>query len=256
MTGSLALTWWGHASATVELDGLRVAVDPLLVDRLLHLRRYAATPPPEAAAADVVLISHLHADHCHLPSLRRFSRGTTVVAPPGGRELVGRLGFERVVTAVPGTVQRLRTRGTPVEIEVLPATHDGRRLPVPGSAGTAVGYRVAAAGRSFWFPGDTGLREDMWDIGRVDLALVPVGGWGPSLGPGHMDPDQAAEAVHRVGAATAVPVHWGTFWPLGLRRLDRRRHTDFFHAPGPRFADAMAGPTRTLLPRPGERIHL
>ncbi|GAA2139870.1 MBL fold metallo-hydrolase [Nocardioides koreensis] len=257
MTGSLSFTWWGHASTTVELDGVRVAVDPLLVDRLLHLRRYAVSPAPRAAVADVVLISHPHADHCHLPSLRLFDRGTTVVAPPGAAELVGRLGFEHVVVAVPGAGLRLATsQDTTIEVEVLGATHDGRRLPLPRATGTAVGFRVAAAGRSFWFPGDTGLREDMWDVDPVDLALAPVGGWGPTLGAGHMDPVEAAEAVDRVGADWAVPVHWGTFWPVGLGRVDRRRHQHLFVTPGQRFTEAVGDASRTVLPAPGERVEL
>ena len=257
MGGSLAFTWWGHASTTVELDGVRVALDPLLADRLLHLRRYAVSPTSRAAVADVVLVSHPHADHCHLPSLRLFDRSTTVVAPPGAAELVERLGFERVVVAVPGADLRLATsRGTTIDVEVLEASHDGRRLPLPRATGTAVGFRVAAAGRSFWFPGDTGLREDMRQVDPVDLALVPVGGWGPTLGAGHMDPVEAAEAVDRVGAAWAVPVHWGTFWPVGLRRVDRRRHQHLFVTPGQRFADAVGDASRTVLPDPGERVHL
>ena len=256
MSGTLAFTWWGHASTTVELGGVRVALDPLLTDRLLHLRRYAVSPAPEAAVADVVMLSHPHADHCHLPSLRLFPRTTTVVAPPGAAELVGRLGFDRVVVALPGAELQLEAPGgARLEVQVLAATHDGRRLPVPGAVGTAVGFRVAAAGRSFWFPGDTGLREDMRAVAPVDLALAPVGGWGPTLGPGHMDPVEAAEAVDRVGATWAVPVHWGTFWPVGLRRVRPRRHQQFFASPGQQFVAAV-GDSVPVLPAPGERVPL
>jgi L-ascorbate metabolism protein UlaG (beta-lactamase superfamily) len=126
---------------------------------------------------------------------------------------------------------------------------------VPGAVGTAVGFRVAGAGRSFWFPGDTGLREDMRAVDPVDLALAPVGGWGPTLGPGHMDPVEAAEAVDRVGATWAVPVHWGTFWPVGLRRVHPRRHQQFFASPGQQFVDAV-DVSVPLLPVPGERVRL
>ena len=256
MSESLAFTWWGHASTTVEIGGLRVALDPLLTDRLAHLRRYAESPAPQAADADVVMVSHLHADHCHLPSLRRFARSTTVVAAPGAAEMIGRLGFERVVLAEPGKSLTVEVAGAALDLQVLRATHDGRRLPLPRAPGTAVGFRVEAAGRSVWFPGDTGLREDMRDVDPVDLALTPVGGWGPSLGPHHMDPVEAAEAVRRVGATWAVPVHWGTFWPLGLRRLGRRVHEHHFVTPGQRFADAVRGATTAVLPAPGERVHL
>lgn len=272
MAAPLGLTWWGHSSTTVELGGLRVALDPLLTDRLLHLRRYADSPRvAEATRVEVVLVSHLHADHLHLPSLRLFPRTATLVVPPGAGRLVGRLGFHRVVVAEPGTHLVLRTgEGTApsndepchlageVEVRVLAASHDGRRLPVPGQVGTAVGFRISAGGRSVWYPGDTGLREDMAEVAPVDLALVPVGGWGPTLGRHHMDPEEAATAVARVGATWASPVHWGTFWPRGLARIDRRRHQHLFVTPGQRFATAVGDVpgTRPVVVVPGERVVL
>ncbi|MFL6586787.1 MAG: MBL fold metallo-hydrolase, partial [Luteimonas sp.] len=80
------VTWLGHATAVIDLDGARVVTDPLLSDRLVHLRRFA---PPAAVPdrVDAALVSHLHADHLHAPSLRRVAPAT-VVAPPGaGRYL-------------------------------------------------------------------------------------------------------------------------------------------------------------------------
>ena len=77
----LATTWWGHSSVTIEIGAARVATDPLLTQRLVHLRRTSPAPPPEAAQADVVLVSHLHHDHLHLPSLRRFAPGVPIVVP-------------------------------------------------------------------------------------------------------------------------------------------------------------------------------
>jgi L-ascorbate metabolism protein UlaG (beta-lactamase superfamily) len=258
MGAPLAFTWWGHSSTTVELGDLRVALDPLLTDRLAHLRRYAASPRrEEATRAEVVMVSHLHADHCHLPSLRLFPRAATLVVPPGAERLVGRLGFDRVVVAEPGSrlVVECAER---LEVEVLAASHDGRRLPLPGQAGEAVGFRLSVDGRSVWFPGDTGLRDDMAEVAPVDLALVPVGGWGPTLGRHHMDPEQAARAVARVGADWAAPVHWGTFWPTGLARVDRRRHRHLFVTPGERFAAAVEDVpgTRPVVAVPGERVRL
>jgi L-ascorbate metabolism protein UlaG (beta-lactamase superfamily) len=61
----------------------------------------------------------------------------------------------------------------------------------------------------------------MADLGAVDLALVPIAGWGPGLGKGHLDPARAAEAVARIGPGLVVPIHWGTYFPihLGLKRV-------------------------------------
>lgn len=249
----LAFTWWGHASATVEIGGARIALDPLLTDRLLHLRRYAEPPSARAVEADAVLISHLHADHLHLPSLRRFAPGVPLVVPRGAAPLLRRLGAGRLREVRPGDA--LEVAG--VRVSMLPATHDGHRGPHSRAAGPALGFRVDADGRSFWFPGDTELRADMADIASVDLALVPVGGWGPTLADGHMDPAAAAEAVRLVGARAAVPVHWGTFWPVGLRYVAPANHRRLFTTPGERFVAALGGcETRALIARHGERIVL
>jgi L-ascorbate metabolism protein UlaG (beta-lactamase superfamily) len=71
-----------------------------------------------------------------------------------------------------------------------------------------------------YFAGDTELFDGMRDMaGRFDVALLPVWGWGPSLGPGHMDPLSAARAVAILRPAVTVPIHWGTFFPVGLEAL-------------------------------------
>lgn len=249
----LEVAWWGHAAATVTLGSVRVAFDPLLSDRLFHLRRLAPSPAEEATSADVVLISHLHHDHLHLPSLRHFGPDVPIVVPRGGEVLLRGLGPDRVVPAAPGDLLSV----TGARIDVLPATHDGSRGPHSRVAGPPLGFRIESAGRSVWFPGDTELRADMVEVGGVDLALVPIGGWGPTLADGHMDPIAGAEAVRRAGARIAVPVHWGTFWPLGLRRVARANHRRLFVTPGERFRVAAVDlAPRTLLLRPGQAVAL
>jgi L-ascorbate metabolism protein UlaG (beta-lactamase superfamily) len=245
-----ACTWWGHSTVTVELGGTRVATDPLLGDRLLHLRRYAATPGPAAAEADLVLVSHLHRDHCDLPSLARYAGSVPILAPRGSERLLARLGRGRLVTVEPGDV----VERAGVRVEVLAATHDGRRDPLARERPPALGFRFANDAGSCWYPGDTELRADMASVGAVELALVPVGGWGPTLAEGHLDPDEAAEAVRRVGARWAVPVHWGTFWPTGLARVLPANHDRLFSRPGARFAEALSGSgTEAVVLAPGER---
>ncbi|HEX5089527.1 MAG TPA: MBL fold metallo-hydrolase [Nocardioides sp.] len=247
---SLAVTWWGHASATVEAGSARIGVDPVLSDRLIHLRRYADTPAVEASDADLVVISHLHHDHCHLPSLARFGVEVPILVPRGGEGLLAKLGRQRLVPVAPGDV----VERAGVRVEVLPATHDGRRHQLSRGNPPALGFRIENDAGSWWFPGDTELRDDMTSLEPVDLALVPIGGWGPTLADGHMHPEHGAEAVGRVGARWAVPVHWGTFWPMGLRRVARSNHHRLFVTPGERFVDALAGSgTEVVLLAPGER---
>lgn len=148
-TPAFTVTWWGHATATVDIAGRRVVTDPLLVDRLVHLRRYGVTPAAPARLADLVLISHLHGDHLHPTSLRMLEPDVLVVAPNGAERLLARAGMTRVRTVGPG--DRLSVDG--LAIEVLAATHDDRRSPGSRTRGPAIGFRVAAHDRSFWFPG-------------------------------------------------------------------------------------------------------
>ncbi len=99
----------------------------------------------------------------------------------------------------------------------------------------------------------------MRTVGWVDLALVPIGGWGPTLADGHMHPVAGAAAVARVGARWAVPVHWGTFWPRGLRLLARDNHDRLFVSPGRQFVEALAhtgGDTTAVVADQGERVVL
>jgi L-ascorbate metabolism protein UlaG (beta-lactamase superfamily) len=91
--------------------------------------------------------------------------------------------------------------------------------------------------------------------GRVDLALLPVGGWGLRLGRGHMDPERAAAAAALIRPAVAVPIHWGTLAPWGMRRLAGSG----FGTPGTAFAEAvtrLAPTVRALVLSPGESVEL
>lgn len=228
--GALAWTWWGHASGLLEVDGVRVALDPVLSPRLFHLRRHLPLPAPDLEP-DLVLVSHLHADHLHLPSLRLFSPGTRLVVPRGAAPLLGPLPHE-VVEVAPGEATTLAG----LAVEALPAHHDDRRLPGSRLRAPALGFRLEGPHHSAWYPGDTGLFDGLRDVAAVDLAVVPIGGWGPSLGEHHLDPVQAVEAVDRVGAKWAVPVHYGTLWPVGMT-LARRTHQRLFVQPAGAFAD-------------------
>ncbi|MFD9217231.1 MBL fold metallo-hydrolase [Streptomyces sp. NPDC087659] len=228
---AVEVTWWGHATCTVEDSGVRVLTDPLFVGRLAHLRRRRGQlPPAEAAVADAVVVSHLHSDHLHLPSLARLAPGTRLIVPRGAPRAVPglrRLGGLRIVEVAPGdevAVADLRVRA-------VPAAHDGRRLPVGPHRSPALGFVLHGAARTY-FAGDTGLFDGMAAaVGPVDVALLPVGGWGPFLGHGHLDPDRAARALAALAPRSAVPVHYGTYWPIGMDAV--RPHE--FHSPGDEF---------------------
>jgi L-ascorbate metabolism protein UlaG (beta-lactamase superfamily) len=225
------ITWWGHATCTIEDSDIRVLTDPLFARRLAHLRRRrGAVPPPEARHADVALVSHLHADHLHLPSLGALAPGTRLLVPRGALRAVPglrRLRQLRIDEVSPGD----RTTVGDLVVRAVPARHDGRRLPVGPHRSPALGYVVEGEARTY-FAGDTGLFDDMAkEVGPVDVALLPVGGWGPYLGEGHLDAGRAAQALVRLAPRSAVPVHYGTYWPIGMDAV--RPHE--FHTPGEEF---------------------
>ncbi|MEU5098444.1 MBL fold metallo-hydrolase [Streptomyces sp. NPDC020996] len=239
------VTWWGHATCTVEDSGVRVLTDPLFARRLAHLRRRrGALPPPGAWHADVALVSHLHADHLHVPSLERLAPGTRLLVPRGARRAVPalrRLVRLHVTEVAPGDVVRVHD----LSVRAVPARHDGRRLPVGPHRSPALGYVLEGEARTY-FAGDTGLFDTMAkEVGPVDVALLPVGGWGPSLGEGHLDAGRAAEALARLAPRSAVPVHYGTYWPIGMDAV--RPHE--FHTPGDEFV------RRAAQRAPGVTVH-
>ena len=246
------LTFFGHSTVLIDLDGVRLLTDPVLGHLVpWAIRRHArAVLPGELAELSAVFISHGHLDHLDLSSLRTLPGQPTVFVP---------VGLGRVVAAVArGPVHEMRVgdqlRVGDLTLEAVRAEH-GRRRSLFTTAEDALGLLLTGSTRVY-FAGDTDLFPAMSDLaGRVDVALLPVSGWGPTLGPGHLDPVRAAEAAARIEPAIAIPIHWGTLFPLGLRRLARRR----FELPGEAFRDAVAaggGRIAVRVLQPGQSMPL
>jgi L-ascorbate metabolism protein UlaG (beta-lactamase superfamily) len=198
----------------VELGGIRLLTDPVLRPLVAHLKR--AVPSPDAPPRlDAALVSHLHRDHLDLPSLRRLGELSQVVVPAGAGRTLRRIG--RPVTELSSGEHVMLG---PITIRATRAVHDGRRSPVSRPV-ESLGFLIEGRLRVY-FAGDTELFDGMAELAPVDVALLPVAGWGPSLGPGHMDAEQAADAAALLRAAIAIPIHWGTFAPIGLRRAGDR----------------------------------
>jgi L-ascorbate metabolism protein UlaG (beta-lactamase superfamily) len=208
-------TFIGHSTLRLDLDGVRILTDPILRSRIGPLTRQGPPVEPNAyAGIDAVLISHLHHDHLDLPSLRRLPNGPRLVVPRGSAELLRRAGFRDVVELVPGGGVSIG----PLRVTATTANHRGDRSPI-GPRGPALGYVIDGGRRRFYFAGDTDLFAGMARLEQIDVAFLPVGGWGPTLGAGHLDPTRAAKAAELIGSRLAVPIHWGTFWPRGLVRF-------------------------------------
>jgi L-ascorbate metabolism protein UlaG (beta-lactamase superfamily) len=243
-----SVTWLGHATVRLDLGGARLLTDPLLRGRILHIRRRAAPIPPLAYAdLDGVLISHLHLDHFDAPSLRRLPRHVPVVVPRGGGALLRRFADVREV----GEGERVEVGG--VEVEAVRADHDGRRRP-GGVRAEALGY-VVRGETSVYFAGDTDLYAEMSGLAPVDVALLPVWGWGPTLGAGHLDPEAAARALALVRPRIAIPIHWGTLFPIVLGRGRGDRLTDPPHEFA-RHAARLAPDVRVEILEPGATLAL
>ena len=245
------VTFLGHSTVLIEVDDLRILMDPVLRAGLGPVRRQVQAVLPELFAdLDAVFISHGHHDHLDLPSLRQIPGKPTVIVPRGFGKLAAKAGLGPVEEVDPGdrlTVDR-------VHFSVVEALHSGRREPF-GPVGPPLGC-VIEGSKTVYFPGDTDVFPGMADLaGRLDLALLPVWGWGPTIGPGHMDPERAAHAAAILRPRLAVPIHWGTFYPAGLRRIV----PEPFETPGQAFLDAAARiapgvPVRVVAP--GEAFDL
>ena len=227
------ITFVGHSTTLIEMDGVRLLTDPVLTERIGYIHRIVPAPP-RCPTVDAVLISHAHHDHLDLRSLRRVPRGVPVIAPRGSAHVVRRWTSHDVTEVTAGT--SVRVGG--VDVVAAPAAHDGRRLPV-GPKLPAVGYVVQGTARVAFF-GDTDVFDGMRDLARgLDVALLPVWGWGPRVGPGHMDPERAARAAALLAPRIAVPIHWGTLagprvWWRADPGMPARRFGELVarHAPG------------------------
>jgi len=209
------VTFVGHATTLVELDGTRLLTDPILRSRVGPLRRQGPPPPPGLTnQLGAVLISHLHHDHADLPSLRRLDRDIPMLVAPRAGRFFTRRGFAEVTELAPGDSVRIGE----VTVTATEAVHPTERR-LERDAG-AIGFLLAGSRRRVYFAGDTDIFDGMAELGDdLDLALLPIWGWGPSIGSGHLDPERAARAAAMMRPRIAVPIHWGTLYPFGLARL-------------------------------------
>ena len=221
------ITYLGHATTVIEIDGVRMLTDPVLRWRTAHLLRTG--PAPKPGNVDAVLVSHGHYDHLDLASLRRLPRDVPVILPRGLGKPVEARGFGNVVEVEAGDE-------VPVGDVVVRATHaDHPGRAAPGRSALAVGFAVLGSHRVF-FAGDTDLFPEMEGlVDDLDVALLPVWGWGPTMGPGHLDPERAAEALTLLRPKTAVPIHWGT-----LRPFYKSANAHYLREPPEAFAAAAA----------------
>lgn len=259
---SLGLRFVGHSTVRVELAGHAVLTDPVLTNRVSALTRVTSpSTAADRADVDLVLLSHLHGDHVHLPSLKLLSPHVRVIVPRGAGDWLRAKGVRQVDELAPGE----ELEHGDLLIRGVRAEHSGHRWGprfTHGPQASAMGHLIEGAGRKVYAAGDTDLFPEMADLTDLDVALLPVWGWGPTLGPGHLNPQRAATAVDLLKPRVAVPVHWGTLALAGLPHApgsQGRRMRHLLKHPPEEFAEAVAQqglPTEVLVTRPGENVRL
>lgn len=209
------LAWLGHASFLLRLGGRTMAVDPVLSDRILGAgRRLSPAGLKRLPSLDLLLISHNHYDHLDAPTVRALPRSTPVVVPAR----LGRWFRHRGFTDVTELDWWESVHLGPLEVTFVPSHHWSRRGLFDHCASLWGGWMFTVTdGPRLYHAGDSGYGSFFADIGLrypgIDVAILPVGAYSPRwfLRPMHIDPEEAVQAVHELGARIMVPMHWGTF---------------------------------------------
>lgn len=230
----LRVTWLGHSTVLLELDGHRVLTDPVFGARASPLsfagpKRFHEVPASlsELPGLDAVLLSHDHYDHLCATTMAALAKGTEpIITSLGVGAHLERMGVatERIVELDWGEsheVRGLRLTGAPCQ-------HFSGRGVADRNSTLWSSWVLQTEKHKVFFSGDTGLTEQFKDIaaqhGKFDLVMLEVGAFHPSWGSIHLGPENALKAFEMLGGGTLLPVHWGTF-NLALHAWDEPAET-------------------------------
>jgi len=216
--GGITLSWIGHSTFLINLEGTTILTDPVFSERVgvdLLLTTFGPTRfvPPALQAQDLprldlLLVSHAHMDHYDIPSLKSLPRDVPTIMARDTSEFVGGLGFSRLQELDWG--QSAEVDG--VRIEAVPVRHWGRRYPWDRDRGYN-GLLLTKHKRSVLFAGDTAYSGELISAlkgRRPDVVMLPIGGYNPYIH-SHASPEQAWDMFHDVRARYLIPMHWRTF---------------------------------------------
>jgi len=233
---AMLVTWIGHSTVLVQTGGVNILTDPIWSERASPFSfigpRRVRTPGvrfEDLPPIDLVLVSHNHYDHMDLPTLKRLwdRDRSLIVTSLGNDAILGSAGI-RAKSADWGGVVRGGWRACAAEIDpcfpqrievvVERVHHWGSRWGTDRNRALWSGFTVRLPGGNLFFAGDTGYGGGGWASadakdGPYRLAILPIGAYAPRdvMSGNHMDPDEAVDVFRRLGARTALGVHWGTF---------------------------------------------
>jgi len=209
------ITWLGHAGFLVHFGGKNILIDPNWalwhgpVKRVSHPSLMSRHMP----YIDLVLISHAHFDHLHLPSLRLIAAGQPIVVPKGVGNVVKNCAFSKIIELDYWQSAEV----CDLNIKLVPTKHWGARF-IHDTYRQFGAYLIKYADRTLFHCGDSSMFDGFERIGKeakIDVAMMPIGAYrAPSGRPVHMNPEEALEAADMMGASHVIPMHYGTF-PLG-----------------------------------------
>jgi L-ascorbate metabolism protein UlaG (beta-lactamase superfamily) len=221
--GELIVTFVGHSTVLLQVEGLNVLTDPIWSDRASPVswagpRRHRAPGVrfEDLPPIDVVLLSHDHYDHCDAPSLRRLAaeHRPEIFCSLGVDRLLKRIGFSRPRAL--GWWQSSEYNSI-FRVHCLPAQHFSGRSLFDRNRTLWCSWMLEAPHGNVYFGGDTGFGPHFDAIARrfspPRLALLPIGAFRPEwfMSPVHVSPDEAFRAHALLGAETSVAIHHGTF---------------------------------------------
>ncbi|MEE9465451.1 MAG: MBL fold metallo-hydrolase [Candidatus Neomarinimicrobiota bacterium] len=217
----MVVTWIGHATFLVQMDGLNILTDPIFSERGSPVQfsgpgRVTALPldPARLPEIDYVVISHNHYDHLDRGTVRQLGDGPTWLVPLGLKAWFARQGISKVIELDWWDRAELGNKGMVI---CVPARHFSSRRPWDHNKTLWAGWVVATPGHRVYFAGDTGYGPHFMEIGErtgpLDLALLPIGCYQPEwfMLPVHLNPHQAIRAHQDLQAKRTIGMHWGTF---------------------------------------------
>lgn len=212
---SLAAAWLGHATVLLRIGGMTILTDPVLCNRVgIGLGLITGGPRRHVAPAlgvrelpriDLMLISHAHYDHLDRPTLVRLDKNIPVITAGGTFDLIRDLGFRSVAELRWGESTTLRG----VTVTAQKVAHWGARTFYDSHRGFNA-YLIEAGKRRVLYGGDTAYHDYFKEVGKVDLAVLGIGGYDPYLA-SHATPEQAWAMANHLNADHLLPMHHSTF---------------------------------------------